>query len=51
MPDICAPSLKEESLPAESALTTETEERASLPGLLVENNRIMTGTSFNQRQL
>ena len=51
MPDICAPSLKEESLPAESALTTETQERASLPGLLVENNRIMRGTSSNQRQL
>jgi hypothetical protein len=39
--DICAPSLQEESLPAESALTTETQERASLPGLLVEDNRIM----------
>ena len=51
MPDICAPSLKEESLPAESALTIETQERASLPGLLVENNRIMRGTSSNQRQL
>ena len=50
-PDICAPSLKEESLPAESALTTETQERASLPGLLVENNRITRGTSSNQRQL
>ena len=36
MPDICAPSLQEESLPAESALTTETQERASLSGLLVE---------------
>jgi hypothetical protein len=36
MPDICAPSLQEESLPAESALTTETQERTSLPGLLIE---------------
>jgi hypothetical protein len=51
MPDIGTPSLKEESLPAESALTTETQERASLSGLLVENNRIMGGTSSNQRQL
>jgi hypothetical protein len=30
MPDICATSLQEESLPAESTLTTETQERASL---------------------
>jgi hypothetical protein len=51
MPDTCATSLKEESLPAESAQTTETQERASLPGLLVENNRIPRGTSSNQRQL
>jgi hypothetical protein len=36
MPDICAPSLQEESLPAESALTTETQERASVLGLLIE---------------
>jgi hypothetical protein len=41
MADICATSLQEESLPAESALTTETQERASLPVLLVEANRIM----------
>jgi hypothetical protein len=47
MPDICTPSLKEESLPAESALTTETQERVSLPGLLVENNRIKRGTNSN----
>jgi hypothetical protein len=51
MPDICAPSLKEESLPAESALTTEIQERDSLPGLLVGNNRIKRGRSSNQRQL
>jgi hypothetical protein len=31
MPDICAPSLQEESLPAESTLTTETQERDRLP--------------------
>ena len=31
MLDICASALKEESLPAESALTTETQERATLP--------------------
>jgi hypothetical protein len=51
MLDICASALKEESLPAESALTTETQEKASLPSLLVENNRITRGTSSNQRQL
>jgi hypothetical protein len=51
MPDICTPSLKEESLPEESTLTTETQERASLPGLLVEKNRITRGTNSNQRQL
>ena len=51
MPDICAPSLQEQSLPAESTLTTETQETASLPGLLKEANRITGGTSSNQRQL
>jgi hypothetical protein len=51
MPDICAPSLQEESLPAENALTTETQERASLQGLMVEAKRLMKGTSSNQRQL
>jgi hypothetical protein len=40
MPDICPPSLQEESLPAESVLTNETQERATLPGLLIEANRI-----------
>jgi hypothetical protein len=49
--DIWAPSLQEESLPAESTLTTETQKRSSLPGLLIEANRIMRGTSSNQRQL
>jgi hypothetical protein len=39
-PDIWAPSLQEESLPAESTLTTETKDRASLPGLLIEVNII-----------
>ena len=51
MPDICAPTLQEESLPAESAQTTETQERASLPGLLIEANRITGGTISNHRQL
>jgi hypothetical protein len=51
MPDFCALSLKEESLTAESTLTTETKERAELPGLLTEANRIATETSSNQRQL
>jgi hypothetical protein len=49
MPDICALSLQEENLPAENALTTETQERASLQGLLIEANRITGGTSSNQR--
>ena len=39
-PDIWAPSQQEESLPAESTLTTETKDRASLPGLLIEANII-----------
>ena len=39
-PDIWEPSLQEESLPAENTLTTETKERASLPGLLIEANRV-----------
>jgi hypothetical protein len=50
-PDICPHSLHEESLPAESALTTETQERASLPGQLIDANRIMRGRSSIQRQL
>jgi hypothetical protein len=51
MPDIYPPSLQEERLPAESALTTETQERTSLPGLLIEANRITRGTTSNQGQL
>ena len=51
MPDICAPFLQEESLPAERTLTTETQERARLPGLLKEANRITGGTSSSHRQL
>ena len=49
--DLCAPSLQEESLPEESTLTTETQERAGLPGLLTEANRITGGASSNQRPL
>jgi hypothetical protein len=45
------PSLQEESSPAESALTTETQERTSLPGLLIEANIITGRTSSNQRKL
>jgi hypothetical protein len=43
MPGICEPSLQEENLPAESTVTTETQERARLPGLLTEANRITGG--------
>jgi hypothetical protein len=39
-PYIWAPSLQEESLHAESTPTTETKDRASLPGLLIEANII-----------
>jgi hypothetical protein len=38
MPDICSPSLQEESLPAESTLIAETQERATILGLLTEAN-------------
>jgi hypothetical protein len=51
MLDICAPSRKEESFPAESTLITETQERATLQGLQTEANIITGGTSSNQRQL
>jgi hypothetical protein len=49
MADICAPSLKEEILPAERTLHTENQERANLQGLLIEANRIMRGPRSNQR--
>jgi hypothetical protein len=51
MSDICAPCLQEESLPAESTLTTDTQERAGIPGMVKEVNRITGGTSSNQSQL
>jgi hypothetical protein len=38
-------------LPAESALTTGTQERVGLPGVLTEANRITGGTSSSKRQL
>jgi hypothetical protein len=43
--------MQEENLPAESALTTGTQERVGLPGVLTEANRITGGTSSIQRQL
>jgi hypothetical protein len=43
-PDIWAPSMQEESLPAESTLTTEIKERASLPGLL----QALTKDNYNK---
>jgi hypothetical protein len=51
MLDNCEPSLQEGSLPAESTLTTETQERSRLKGLLTEANRITGGISSNQTQL
>jgi hypothetical protein len=48
---ICAPSPPEKSLPTESALTPENQERAVLQGVLTETNRITRGTSSRQRQL
>jgi hypothetical protein len=50
-PDCWTPALKEESLLAESALTTGTQERVELPGVLTEANRITGGSGSNQRQL
>ena len=50
-PDIWAPSLQEEIMPAESTLNTETQEKTSLPGLLIEAKIITWGTRYNQRQL
>jgi hypothetical protein len=38
-------------LPAESTLTTETQERVWFPGVLTEANRITRRTSSSQRQL
>jgi hypothetical protein len=39
-PDCSTPALQEENLPAESALTTGTQVRVGLPGVLTEANRI-----------
>jgi hypothetical protein len=39
-PDIMVPYLQEESLPAKNTLPTETKESATLPGLLIEANRV-----------
>ena len=49
--DLCVPSLPEESLPTGSALISRTKERAALPGMLTEANRLTGGTSSSQRQL
>ena len=49
--DIWAPSLQEESLPGDSNMNTETQERARLPGLLIEAKINTWGTRSNQRQL
>jgi hypothetical protein len=43
--------MQEESLPTESALTTETQKRVGLPGVLTEVNRMTGGTSSSQRQI
>ena len=45
---LCLPSLPEESSPA---VTPGTQERAGLPGVLTEANRLTGGTSSSQRQL
>jgi hypothetical protein len=50
-PDFWKPALQEESLPAESALTTGTQVRVGLLGVLTEAKRITGGTSSSQRQL
>jgi hypothetical protein len=43
--------VQEESFPAETALTTGTQERTGLPGVLTEANRITGGKSSSQRQI
>ena len=50
-PDFWTPALQEKILPAESALTTGTQVRVGLRGVLTEANRITGGTSSSQRQL
>ena len=50
-PDFWIPALLEDSLPAESALTTGTQVRVGLPGVLTEAKRITEGSIFSQRQL
>ena len=42
-PDCWTPAMKEERLPAESALTTGTQVRVGLPEVLTEANRITGG--------
>jgi hypothetical protein len=42
--------LAEESLSAQSALTTGIQERVGTSGVLIEATRITGGTSFRQRQ-
>ena len=50
-PDFWTPALKEDSLLAESALTTGTQERVGLPGVLTEAKTISGESSSNQRQV
>lgn len=50
-PDLCVPLLQEKSLPAEGALTTGTQERVGLPGVLTEAKRITGEISSSQTQL
>jgi hypothetical protein len=50
-PDFWTLARQEESLPSESALTTWTQVRVGLPGVLREANRIKGGTSTSQKQL
>jgi hypothetical protein len=50
-PDICTPSPLEERCSADNTLTTETQERVGLWGVLTEAKWIIAGTSSSQRQL
>jgi hypothetical protein len=50
-PDYWTAALKEESLLAESALTTGTQVRVGIPGVLTKAKKITGGSSSNQRQL
>jgi hypothetical protein len=50
-PDCWTPALQEERLPAESTLTTGTQVRVGLSGVLTEANRITGGSANTGKQV